>query len=577
MTRIRSLSAAIAAVALVAVACGGAAAPTATPTARPAAPAATAAPAGAAAATPTRPVAPAVSTPTPTRAAAATQPPSSAGPIGKMTMASVADITNLDVHVASAGGLTYFYQTTDVNAVLVTPLRTGGGAEPYLAESWSWDEKGLKIRYVIRKGAGFHNGKPVTAQDVVCTADKIRAPYSARGHNSGDARWVKTAAALDSRTVVFSMPEVYALGWTALGLIAVQPCHEPYETMQRSPVGAGPYKVVEWRPFESLTMEASPYWWDANKVQVKTIVRLVVPEPESRLAMLKSGQIDFMDEVQPRQAEELFKDKRFRVKSVDGGTAAVLHFSTDTKTIPGTDLPNPFLDVRVRRAFIMAVDRKAIFEGVALGKYGVYVPGPWTRTGAGGSMEDKITPYPYDPKAARKLLDEAKFPFEREWPFWVYRTTAGFAESAEVAVANWNAIGIKARMRITEVGTLMSYWQEKPSRTYPLQFIRAGTGAIGEPNSQVIADSRTPEGRLTQFHDDEILALNIRLRSAFEPAEREAIFREIYLVQHEKAIQIPLLGGVLIYAFNQRVDWEPVEGTQVATHLWRSKWLQGGP
>lgn len=550
------------------LACGGAAAPTATPASRSAA---TTAPA--AAATPTS-AAPATITSTPTRASA-TPTPAATGPVGKMTMAAVADITNPDVHVATAGGLTYFYQTTDVNAALLARQVSGGAAEPYLTESWSWDEKGLKVRFVVRQGAKFHNGKAVTAQDVVCTADKIRAPYSVRGHNSGDARWIKDVVALDSRTVVFTFPEVYALGWNNLGLIATQPCHQPYEIMQKDPIGAGPYRLVKWSPFESMTMEASPQWWDADKVQVKTIFRLVVPEPESRLAMLKAGQIDFMDEVQPRQAEELLKDNRFVVKVADAGVHASLNFSTDRETIPGTDLPNPFLDVRVRRAFIMALDRKAIFEGVALGKYGTYIPGPWTRSGL-GALEDKITPYPYDPKEARRLLEEAKFPFEREWPFWVYRTTAGFAEAAEVAVVQWNAIGIKARFRLTEVGTLLAYWQEKPTRTYPLQFIRGGASDTG-PSTNFYPDSRTPEGRLTPLHDDEVLELTVKLRTAFDPKEREAIFNRIYLIEHEKAYQIPLLGGVAILALNKRIDYESILPASSPLHLWRTKWMPGYP
>jgi len=453
-------------------------------------------------------------------------------------MAAVADITNRDIHVATAGGLTQFFQVTDVNAALVALQRTGKGAEPYLTESWSWDEKGRKVRYVIRQGARFHDGKPVTSDDILFTVEKVRSPYAARGTNSGLPLYIKNVEAIDDRTVVFTLSEVFALGWSTVGGLVTQPRHDPYQAMQKNPIGAGPYRLVEWRPFESITLEASPYWWNADAVQVKTIVRLAVPEPESRLAMLKSGQIDFMDEVQPRQAEELLKDNRFVVKTVDAGVSASLIFATDRATIPGTDLPNPFLDVRVRRAFIMALDRKAIFEGVALGRYGRYVPGPWQRCVAGGSMEDKITPYPYDPKEARRLLEEAKFPFDLETPFWVYRTIAGFAEAAEVAVVQWNSIGIKARFRLTEVGTLLAYWQEKPSRTYPLEFIRGNITSDGEPGTNQVSDSRTPEGRISQVHNDDMLERIIRLRTAFEPAEREAIFQEIYRIQHEQAVQI---------------------------------------
>jgi peptide/nickel transport system substrate-binding protein len=501
--------------------------------------------------------------------------PVAGGPAGKMTMAAVADVTNLDVHVATAGGLQYFYSTSDVMAPLMN-LQRPGRSDPWLAESWSWDEKGVKVRWVIRQAAKFHDGKAVTSDDVKFTAEKIKAPYSARGVNAGVPRWIKDFQIINDRTFVITAPETLATLYSTYGGIVVQPRHDPYDVMQKKPVGAGPYRVADWKPFESMTMEASPYFWDADKVQVKTLIRLVVPEPESRLAMLKSGQIDLMDEVQPRQAEELAKDKRFRVKVTDAGNTASIVFATDTPVIPGTDIPNPFLDVRVRRAFVMALDRKAIFDGIALGKYGTYVPGPWPRNGYGArTMEDKITPYKYDPQAARKLLEEARFPFDREWGVWYYRTSAGFAEATEVAIAQWNAIGIKARGRLTEVGALMSYWQEKPSRTYPIQMIRSLT--IDEPPGYIRTTEDVPEGTLSQIGDKKLEALTIKLRTAFEPEERNKLYEEIYLYDHEQAVTTPLLGGVLIHATNQRVEWEPIPGQMYATQLWKSRWLPGAP
>ena len=488
-------------------------------------------------------------------------------------MAATADVTNLDNYVATGGGLQAFYES-DVSATLLSQQKPGP-AEPWLAESWAWDEKGLKVRFMLRKDAKFHNGKPVTTDDVKFTTEKVKSPYAIRGVNSATARWIKDLQIIDDKTFVITLPEVLATGWSTLGALHIQPRHDPYEVMQKKPIYAGPYMVAEWRPFESMTMEASPYFWEP--VAVKTIVRMVVPEPESRLAMLKAGQIDFMDETQPRQAEDLFKDKRFRVKVTDAGNWAPIIFSTDTPVIPGTDIPNPFLDVRVRRAFIMALDRKAIFDGVALGKYGKYIPGPWPSSGAGGSEEAKITPYPYDPQGAKKLLEEAKFPFDREWPIWVYRTSAGFVESYEVAVAQWNAIGIKARLRITEVGTLMSYWQEIPSRTYPIQLIRAQLSNEGAPPGYVWCTEAQPECRLSPLGDVKADDWVLKLRTAFDPAEREQIYREVYRYVHDQAVSIPALGGVLIHAFNQRVDWEPIPGTMSVRHLWRSKWLQGAP
>ncbi|MBI3953347.1 MAG: hypothetical protein HY330_02425, partial [Chloroflexi bacterium] len=215
MRRIRPLSVALVVLTAVAVACGGAAAPTATPTARPAAPAPAATQAPAVGATPTRPAAAAISTPTPTRAAVATQAPAPSGPVGKMVMAATADITNADPHVATGGGLQAFY-SSDVFAPLLSQLKPGP-SQPWLAESWSWDEKGLKVRFVIRKGAKFHDGKPVTADDIKFSVEKAKSPYAARGINSSQSPWMKDLQVVDDRTVVFTAREINALAYGLFG------------------------------------------------------------------------------------------------------------------------------------------------------------------------------------------------------------------------------------------------------------------------------------------------------------------------------------------------------------------------
>ncbi|MBI3953007.1 MAG: hypothetical protein HY330_00670, partial [Chloroflexi bacterium] len=412
--------ASLAALALVfAVACGGAA-PTATPTTRPAATA------SAPVAAPTK-AAPAQPTPTPAAAAQATAAPTRAAPTatarvaasrGKIVYAKPVDMgrsTTISAAGSAGGPDTPF--SSSLNASF-TARTLDNQLIPWLASGWKFSSDDKVLDVTIRKGAVFHDGSPVTADDVVYSLDKLWLNTIVPGAvpPSGSrpvlpSRVEKTGP--DTVRVTFPEPDPTFLAELMNseapgGLINIYPKavieRVGFDAFYKAPVASGPYKLAKRSPAESLVLEAHEQFFNGPP-PVKTIEVRIAPEDTTRVAMFRTGEADIAESIAPQFLSDLERVPGAKVLTVRSGQEVVINIQTAVKTIPGTDRPNPFLDVRVRRALIHATDKKAIAERIA-GRAGVPVVGPYS-TFHLGAVPDKIQEYEYNPEKAKQLLKEA--------------------------------------------------------------------------------------------------------------------------------------------------------------------------
>ncbi len=275
---------------------------------------------------------------------------------------------------------------------------------PEVAAAWDTSADGKTLTFHLRPDARWHDGAPITADDVVFTLDACRDPRVAWPH----VRWLDHVAgvtALDSATVRFDFDAVYPYQVMDANVGRILPRHllggVAPESLRsaaynRAPVGSGAFRFVEWRPQERIVLAANPTYF-GGRPYLDRIVWKIIPDQTRLLEEVKNGSIDVYCKVPPHAVAELERDPALRVVRVPSRSYVFL----------GWQNTHPILrDRRVRRALSMAVDRKRIFDTLAYG-LGTLTPGPIMPFQA--SYDSSAAPLAFDPAESRRLLAEAGF------------------------------------------------------------------------------------------------------------------------------------------------------------------------
>src|SRR5882672_5439161 len=236
-------------------------------------------------------------------------PAKSDGPAGQVTLAVTVTLAPTWFDPAETPGvITPFLMLYVLHDALVKPM-PGNAWAPGLAESWTMSKDGLTYEFVLRKGVKFHNGDPLTAEDV---------KYSFERYKGGGASILKARVAaveiVDPQRVRFRLknpwPDFLTFYTAASGAGWIVP--KKYvekvgdEGFKKAPVGAGPYKYVSFTPGVELVMEAFEGYWRKTP-SVKRLVFKVIPDESTRLAALKRGEVDIAYSIRGELAEEMQK------------------------------------------------------------------------------------------------------------------------------------------------------------------------------------------------------------------------------------------------------------------------------
>jgi peptide/nickel transport system substrate-binding protein len=254
------------------------------------------------------------------------------------------------------GLVTPFMILYALHDALVKPM-PGQPFAPSLAESWTVSKDGLVYEFLLRKGVKFHNGEPVTSEDVKFSFERYRGGAATLLH--GKVARVETPDARRVRLVLkqpwADFMTFYASPATGAAWIVPKAYVEKVgeDGFKRAPIGAGPYRFVSSKPGVELTLEANEQYW--RKVpSVKTLVFRVITDESTRLAALKRGEVDIAYSFTGPLAEELRRTPGLTLAPVYPPFTAWLYPTEQF------DPKSPWADVRVRRAASLSIDRQAI-------------------------------------------------------------------------------------------------------------------------------------------------------------------------------------------------------------------------
>ena len=423
----------------------------------------------------------------------------------------------------TSGIITPFMELYALHDALVKPM-PGSPLAPCLAESWSASEDGLSYDFVLRKGALFHNGDPVTAEDVKFSFQRY--------HGTANTLLKDRVAAIetpDARHVRFQLkhpwPDFVTFYGSASGAGWIVP--KKYVEMvgdngfKNAPIGAGPYKFVSFTPGVELVMEAfEPYW--RKTPAVKRLVFRVIPDESTRLAALTRGEVDIAYSIRGELAEQLRRTPGLTLKSAVVG-AQWLYFPDQW------DPKSPWHDQRVREAANLAIDRKAINQALTLGR---------------SRLSNSIIPESfefywqppapvYDPVRARQLLAEAGYP--DGFDAGQYFTDSSYSNVAEAVLNNLGQVGIRAKLRPLERAAFFKAYADKALKN----MIQGGSGAFGNAATRLEAFA-VKGGTYAYGSYPDIDELFEQQAVELDHQRREAILDKMQQLLHEKAIYAPI-------------------------------------
>jgi peptide/nickel transport system substrate-binding protein len=300
------------------------------------------------------------------------------------------------------------HSTTDdvIRFMLFTPLIQYDAKlnpVPWLAQSWELSD--TAVVFHLRNDVKWHDGQPVTAEDVKFTFDLAKDSTTASLLGSAYLTLVKSATVIDPYTIRFGFvaPHAQALDdfwWAPIPkhlLQNVPPAQLAQAPYNRSPVGSGPFRFVDWKPNQTLTLAANPQFPAGlgGRPRLDQVVFSIIPEPTTMVTNLVNGSDDVIGwTLQPDQAVQVQSQQGLTLK----------HFASREFTyLAWNGTREPFTDPAVRRAFTLAINRPEIIKGLMRG-FAVEASGMipnWS------PMYTPLQPLPFDPAQARQLLAQA--------------------------------------------------------------------------------------------------------------------------------------------------------------------------
>ncbi|SDB66884.1 ABC transporter substrate-binding protein [Belnapia rosea] len=457
--------------------------------------------------------------------------------------------------------------------------------QPGLAESWRaiaptvWE-------FRLRPGVTWHDGRPFTAEDVAFSLARApHVPNSPGGYGSF-LRLVKQVEVVGPLTIRLHTRQPHALLPTEIAYISIIARHAAQGATTedfnsgRAAIGTGPYRLLSHSPNDRTELARNDTFFGPREPWSRVTLRFIGHDA-ARTAALLAGEVDMIDQVPTADLARLRAEPRvglFEIQGlrliflqVDFSHDGAMPFVTDQA---GQPLPrNPFLDLRIRRALSLAIDREALAEQVMEGA--ARPAGQWLPPGVYSHDPDTPVP-PFAPEQARRLLAEAGYPdgfrLTLHSPNDRYPNDA---RTAQAVARMWSRIGIR-----TEVAALP--WASFSARSARQEFaVRlSGWGSSTGEASYFLANvlgtydpaARRGAANAGRYSNPALDLMVDRAAAILDPEERERLLRGAVHLASEEVALIPLFHLVNAWATRAGLRYDArMDERSLATGLRRAQ------
>ncbi len=453
--------------------------------------------------------------------------------------------------------------------------------KPALATSWETSEDGLTFTFTLREGVKWHDGKPVTAEDVKFSFDALMDKENR--YNTATKKPylenIESCTILAPNKVQFKAKKKYFGNFNVVagGIITVVPKHlyektgkededkEQEKELNKNLVGTGPYKLVEWRKGNSIRLERNKDWWGnsvyPDKYKFDNVKIRFIKDSSVALQRLEKGDLDFL----ALSPEEY-------VKKTDGKKWGSEVFKVKTENLEpksygfiGWNLKNPLFENRdVRVALNKLIDREKMIEKFS---YGLSLPatGPWYQQSE--YADPTVKPIPFDPKDALKtlraqgwkdtdgdqILDKMIDGKKVSFKFTLLNPNKEFNKYLTIFQEDAKKVGVHVDIKVVEWNTFISLLNE---RNFESVILAWGGGSVDNDPKQIWHSSSIANAgsNFVSYSNPRVDQLIDKARTELDKEKRIPMMREVYReIAHDAPYAFLFNAKYIFYGYRKNI------------------------
>lgn len=422
----------------------------------------------------------------------------------------------------------------------LTSVNSEGKLVGDLATGWEQTAP-TEWTFNLRDDAFFDDGSPVDAEVVVWNLKRLLNPEAAMPAATG-MKLIKEVAAKDAKTVVFTTSEPFLdlprrLAWTYF----LQPKWAEGHDPATEAMGSGPYTLVSWDPAGDVVLVRNEKYY-GTKPDIPNVTYRVVPNEATRLAALRSGELDAAFGMDPLSVGQLQAEDTLNVGAIDANKMQTMRINMGA---PHMD------DLRVRQAINYAINKEGITKSVYAGLVGpgsTQILGPLYE-----GFEPNRKPWPYDPEKAKALLAEAGLSGGISIRIGTAETGyVGAAQATQAISAQLAEVGIEAEIETIPYANWVKYLRDPAGPA--LTFIAWGSQSVSTPEilAQLVTGAPYAIGPVPAAYDAAVAAAT----GAADQATKSAEVAKALQTVEDEAMTVFLWPQPQTYAISKALDWQ---------------------
>jgi peptide/nickel transport system substrate-binding protein len=406
--------------------------------------------------------------------------------------------------------------------------------QPAIAESWEVSDDSMTWTFNLREGVKWSNGDPLTCEDVKYSIDGFADP-EVNTFYSGFGSAIESTECVDESTFVVQLNRVEGafLDYLSTMPASIRPM-DIYEELgsdgfSENPVGSGPFMVREWIRGEKLVLDKNPYYWKEGKPYVDTFIVEYVPDENTRMLKVESGEADIATGVPYAQIE--------RIDSLDGVSVLVEDVMAWDAVWFNVTQP-PFEDINVVRALNYATPKEAMLESLmnGAGEIANHVIAKvkyWDET---------VEPYPYDMEKAKEYMAQSSVPDGFDLNCLIVAGDQVERQQAEILQQEWAELGVNMTIEAVDVGTIWERWTGGAEQCFTYPGTGLSSDALSDDNLAVVFFDFTggADSFWTAWNNERAIELVAEAGQTIDEDARTAAFYELQQLAMDEYPAVPL-------------------------------------